>query len=63
MHDQNRYDEITLSKVYGALEGLGYSIREINDIITSLQNEHILFREPYENPDEVIVEVLLIFAE
>ena len=33
MHDQNRYDENTLSKVYGALEGLGYSIREINEVL------------------------------
>jgi hypothetical protein len=48
--DHTSYDEDTLGKVRAALRAEGYPSDEADAIITILQNAHILFREPHNEP-------------
>lgn len=45
MIDKTYHDEDTMFKVFAAVEDAGYSVEESNDIINSLFNAGILFRE------------------
>lgn len=40
-----RYDEDTLRRAYGAIQGLGYTPAEATDMVSAMQNAGILFRE------------------
>lgn len=51
MIDKTYHDEDTLVKVYTALGAAGYSMRDRNNIINSLFNAGILFRERVPNDD------------
>lgn len=45
MIDKTYHDEDTMFKVFAAVEGAGYSVEESNNIINSLFDAGILFRE------------------
>lgn len=44
------YDEGTLAKVYEAFRDNGYGTTEAADVVTSMQNAGILFRERADDP-------------
>lgn len=51
MIDKTYHDEDTMFKVFAAVEDAGFSTEESNDIIDSLFNAGILFRERVPNDD------------